>query len=384
MSIKQILTVALCSPGIKPGDWNLPVLFWGAPGIGKTAIVTETCLSFGSRSFVLSPGEMGDGAFGVVPVPLQTERGTRLMYPQPEWVDDLGNDGVLFLDELSSAPPHLHPPLLGLLLEKRIGGAKLAPTVRVVGAANPVEDAANGFELAKPTLNRMGHFQWPAQEVDTFRNYLSAKNWQAVRHVKDEELVKIRDAQRAAVLANYSAHWAVAQALVGNFLRVKPTLKNVVPQTVRGFVDYAYPTDRSWDMTACAIAGALAHGYTFEIIDLLVAGFVGSGVATEFAAFRLQLDLPDPADVLDGKIPFTHNPNRLDRSYAILDSCAALVRSPACANRKPRADRLWKLLEGLSDSAPDIALRPAKTLIDSGFIHTSVTGKFAGFVAAVK
>jgi MoxR-like ATPase len=89
---------------------------------------------------------MGEGAFGVIPVP---DKSGVIKYPPPEWTlahDEAG--GVVFIDEMSSTPPALQPPLLGLLFARRIGGKTLSARTRVIGAANPPEVAAGGFDLA--------------------------------------------------------------------------------------------------------------------------------------------------------------------------------------------------------------------------------------------
>ena len=57
----------------------------------------------------------------------------------PDWAVRLvrAGRGLLFLDELSTAPPAVQAALLRVVLERRVGALQLPPGVRIVAAANP-------------------------------------------------------------------------------------------------------------------------------------------------------------------------------------------------------------------------------------------------------
>ena len=80
----------------------------------------------------------------------------------PDWAVRLvrAGRGLLFLDELSTAPPAVQAALLRLVLERRVGALRLPPGVRIVAAANPRSSAADGWELSPPLANRFVHLQW--------------------------------------------------------------------------------------------------------------------------------------------------------------------------------------------------------------------------------
>jgi len=80
----------------------------------------------------------------------------------PDWAVRLvqAGKGLLFLDELSTAPPAVQAALLRLVLERRVGALHLPPGVRIVAAANPRSSAADGWELSAPLANRFVHLQW--------------------------------------------------------------------------------------------------------------------------------------------------------------------------------------------------------------------------------
>ena len=81
----------------------------------------------------------------------------------PDWAVRLvrAGRGLLFLDELSTAPPAVQAALLRVVLERRVGALQLpAGAVRIVAAANPRVGAADGWELSPPLANRFVHLYW--------------------------------------------------------------------------------------------------------------------------------------------------------------------------------------------------------------------------------
>ena len=105
--------------------------------------------------------------------------------------------------------------------------------------------------------------------------------------------------------------------------------------------------------------------------ETLVTGSVGPGAAKELIEFTTQADLPDPADVLDGRVEFVHEAHRLDRSMAILSSCAALCASKQVPDRKRRAAKLWTIMAQTLNGAEDVAVPAARALCRAGFITSS-------------
>jgi MoxR-like ATPase len=72
--------------------------------------------------------------------------------PGTSWarrLTDAGH-GLLFLDELTTAPPAVQAAMLRVVLERAVGDVELPASVRIVAAANPAEQAADGWELTAP------------------------------------------------------------------------------------------------------------------------------------------------------------------------------------------------------------------------------------------
>lgn len=141
---------------------DLPVLLWGEPGIGKTAALTQlaAALDLPLTTVIASVHEPSD--FSGLPVVGDDPATQGVPMAPPDWAVRLvrAGQGLLFLDELSTAPPAVQAALLRLVLERRIGALRLPPGVRIVAAANPRSSAADGWELSPPLANRFVHLQW--------------------------------------------------------------------------------------------------------------------------------------------------------------------------------------------------------------------------------
>lgn len=141
---------------------DLPVLLWGEPGIGKTAALTQlaAALDLPLTTVIASVHEPSD--FSGLPIVGDDPAQQGVPMAPPDWAVRLvrAGRGLLFLDELSTAPPAVQAALLRLVLERRIGALQLPPEVRIVAAANPRSSAADGWELSPPLANRFVHLQW--------------------------------------------------------------------------------------------------------------------------------------------------------------------------------------------------------------------------------
>lgn len=362
----SILHAALFTPYTK-GRWGIPIINWSEPGEGKTSVTEELCESYSDLPCItLSPGEMGEGAFGVIPVP---DKSGVIKYPPPEWTVQVEDGGVVFIDEMSSTPPALQPPLLGLLFARRIGGKVLGPRVRVIGAANPPEVAAGGFDLAPPVANRAGHIDWTAPTAEEHTSYM-------LRGSRDKAAAsKSAVAEETRVLKDWPEAWARAVGLETAFITRRPDLKNKCPKAGDPKAGRAWPSDRSWENATRALASSMVHGLSGSERDEFVSAFIGAGPAAELFEFIEKADLPDPADILDEKITFKHSGARLDRTAAVLNSCVSLIVPQNAAKRDARAEAFWRLILNLMEekSAMDILVPPTYELVRVG-LHAKKGG----------
>lgn len=357
-SLLKILVLTPTDDGM-----GAPAMFWGPPGVGKTKKIKRACAEMGMPLVVLSPGLMGEGAFGVTPVPFGAGKEMRIHYPAPEWVDlfeDAGDVGLVFVDEITTAPPSMQPPLLGLIQERRVGNHYLGERVRVLGAGNPPAQAAGGWDLAPPVANRMGHFDWAQPTQSEWSDYMMARAG-AVQAAPPKPVDDLKTLEQR-VLDAWAGPYAKAQGLVTSFTSRRPGLLHMMPAEGDPNASRAWPSHRSWDLATNVITTAEILGASEVEIDALVAGFVGNAAATEFVAFKASADLPDPEALLDGRVQWKHDPDRLDRTMAVLSACAALVAPKTAKDRTKRADALWALISTTTAGPIDCAVPAARVL----------------------
>ncbi|MFD0478250.1 AAA family ATPase [Nonomuraea thailandensis] len=137
---------------------NLPVLLWGSPGTGKTSAVLALGERLGLPVEVVVGSIREPSDFAGLPV----LRDGETWFAPPRWASRLASAGrgILFLDELTTAPPAVQAAMLRVVLERAVGDLALPPAVRIVAAANPPEQAADGWDLSAPLANRLVHLDW--------------------------------------------------------------------------------------------------------------------------------------------------------------------------------------------------------------------------------
>ncbi|SHM34612.1 AAA family ATPase [Actinacidiphila paucisporea] len=324
---------------------DLPVLLWGEPGIGKTAALNQlaAALELPLTTVIASVHEPSD--FSGLPVVGDDPAGQGVPMAPPDWAVRLvrAGRGLLFLDELSTAPPAVQAALLRLVLERRIGALQLPPGVRIVAAANPRSSAADGWELSPPLANRFVHLQWT--------------------HDHDVVVRGLGGTWPRATLPRLGAVGLVdavafARRAVCDFLTARPGLVHRLPanEARRGG---AWPSPRSWEMTLRLIAFATAADSSREVLSLLVRGTVGDGPGLELLAGLDRMDLPDPETLLADPAGAVL-PERGDLRQAVLDGVVAAVRERP---DRQRWDAAWAVLvRALETGAPDLVVVPATTL----------------------
>ncbi|MGW0421291.1 AAA family ATPase [Streptomyces sp. NPDC003015] len=324
---------------------DLPVLLWGEPGIGKTAALTQlaAALDLPLTTVIASVHEPSD--FSGLPVVGDDPATQGVPMAPPDWAVRLvrAGRGLLFLDELSTAPPAVQAALLRLVLERRIGALQLPPGVRIVAAANPKSSAADGWELSPPLANRFVHLQWTHDHEVVVRGLGGTWPRATLPRLDPLKLPQAVDFARRAVCG---------------LLAARPTLVHRLPtnETRRGG---PWPSPRSWDMTLSLVAFATAAGSARDVLSLLVRGTVGDGPGLELLASLDRLDLPDPEDVLADPAGAVL-PERGDLRQAVLDGVVAAVRARP---GRARWDAAWAVLvRALETGAPDLVVVPATTL----------------------
>lgn len=316
-----------------------PVLLWGAPGTGKSSAVQAMADGMGWPCEVVIASIREPSDFGGLPVVV--DGGVR--FAPPTWATNLARqgDGVLFLDEISTAPPAVQAALLRVVLERVVGDLRLPDEVAIVAAANPPDQAADGWDLSAPLANRFCHLSWPADAAVVAEGFAAGFAAPAVPVLRPGWR---RDVQRA-------------KAQVATFLLLRPGLVSA-PPTERSTAGRAWPSPRSWEMAATLLGAARSAGAGRSVEAALVTGCIGDGPGIELLSWLEELDLPDPEAVLADPAGF-ELPTRGDRAYAVLTSVAAAVASDATVERWAAG---WKVMGRAGETAPDVAAMAARVL----------------------
>lgn len=365
MSDDTLLKTCLFTPGLN-GRMGLPVLIWGDPGVGKTSRIKQIARSCGLHPEVIIASIRTPEDFLGLPVPeKQADGSMAVRYVPPAWARaaEAAKDGaVVVIDEATTCAPTVQAALLRVVNEGVVGDFQLGPHVRFVLAANPVEIAAGGFDLAPPLANRFGHLSYDNPNVDTWTTWLLSDGGDEDHTAAAGTAAKIEK----MVAKLWPSAFAKAKGNVAGFLKSKADMLMKMPKDQDPNASKAWPSPRSWEMATRAIAACEVHGLGEVDSDQMIAAFVGNGIAAEFLNYQLQNDLPDPAEVLDGKTKWSHDPRRPDRTQAVMASCTALVTPAKAANRKERAKKLWEIVAEVAQDASDVVIPAAKALAKGG------------------
>lgn len=368
--VESLLSTALMTPMDDPNKescrWGAPILIWGPPGIGKSERIEQASEAAGLDISTLLLATMQPEDIGGIPYPDGAD-GLK-MYLADAGVQALikAKRGVLFLDELTCARPGVQGAGLGVVWSRKMAGQRMPGGVRVVGAANPTEEAAGGWSLALPMANRFMHFELTSVDVDSWATWFFGEGAIAELTVEEGELL-IR-ARWGDVFPRYKGLFVGFMKAMG-----KDMLLNIPAE---GHIDRgrAWRSPRSWVMAARAAATCEILGRKASVLDLIGA-CVGEASAGEWNTWVAKADMPDPEKML--KDGWTPDKRRLDICSAAYGQAIAWVLAKPNKEAREReerakwAERAWGLVTDgwKTHKLPDITGVAAMSLVKAGY-HT--------------
>lgn len=258
-----------------------PVFLWGAPGVGKSQIVSQVAAQQDLelrdiRAVLLDPVDLRG-------LPRIGDDGRSHWCP-PAFLPVEGN-GIIFLDELNAAPPLVQAACYQLILDRKLGEYCLPDGWTIVAAGNREQDRAVTHRMPSALANRMVHLDFDA-DID---------DWVAW-------------AQSAGIRPEVIA-----------FLRFRPNLLHDFDPAVS---EKAFPSPRSWEFVSAMLRAEPEEAVEYDLFR----GAVGECGAAEFSGFlQIWRELPEPDAVLlaPESAPVPAEPAAV---YAI---CEALARKAA-------------------------------------------------------
>jgi len=367
--LEKALEVALFTPQAG-GAWGLPLILEGGVGIGKSSklarLATKHRMQFEK---ILVPSRAPEDFSGVL-IPDGHGGATQTVFLKAvreilkrEAVTP-NQATILLLDELNWAGKALQGALLGPFLDRLVGDVALPPSVRIIAAGNPAQDAEGGTVLIPPLANRLAWFDSQTPPMLEWEAYLRNPSPVPVPTDAFTTEQKVRN--------NWSRHW-------GNVLEVTLSYTKVagnhhMPPKGNPQRNRAWPSPRSWEMAMRAATTARILGHE-EVIGDIVAGCVGRAAALGWLEAYSGLNLPDPSVVL--KARKWEPTNRIDRDAAVY---RAAVNYALQLDQKLREEKdgkqqppkaiidAWALVAyGIDSPLIDSCMPCASTLLQAGF-----------------
>ncbi|NKQ40446.1 MAG: MoxR family ATPase [Sulfurovum sp.] len=263
-------------------DRKLPVFIWGAPGIGKSSIVKqiaqEKSLEFlDLRLSLLDPTDLK----GIPFFNAETKEG---VWAKPSFLpSDPQSRGILFLDEINTAPPAVQASAYQLILDRKVGEYELPSGWSIVAAGNRENDRGVIYKMPPPLANRFVHFE---MEVDF-------DDWKAWAY--DAELEN-----------SIIAYLAYDKSMLFTF---DPTSN-----------EKSFATPRSWEYVDSIIKSNIESGLLLDSIT----GAVGREAAVGYSAFKNVIGaLPDLEKILEGTLDKLDE----DNPKVLMALCIGLVNA---------------------------------------------------------
>lgn len=240
---------------------KLPVFIWGAPGIGKSSIVKSIAKEQGLefldlRLSLLDPTDLKG-------IPFFNPETNEGVWAKPSFLPSKPDSkGILFLDEINTAPPAVQASAYQLILDRKVGEYELPDGWSIVAAGNRETDRGVIYKMPPPLANRFVHFE---MEVD-FEDW---KTW----------------AYSAKIEASIIGYLAYDKSMLFTF---DPTSN-----------EKSFATPRSWEY----VDSIVKSGIDGDLILDSISGAVGREAAIGYISFKkVMKDLPDLNTILDGTL----------------------------------------------------------------------------------
>ena len=276
------------------------VMLWGPPGVGKSQGVRQLSrdigIQTGKKVIVTDVRLLLFNPIDLRGIPTSNTDKTLAIWLKPKIFDmDESSDiiNILFLDEISAAPPSVQSAAYQITLDRVIGEHRLPDNCIVIAAGNRVTDKSVAYAMPKALANRLCH-------IEITDDFSSWKEWAIAKGINEKVL---------------------------GFLSFRPSFLMMF-DTAKD--ELAFATPRSWEMVSNVLNYA---SNDIEKCQALISGCIGVGAAVEFRIWCNVYDkLPDIEEIFDGKC--TQIPQSTDVMYAVISSMVSYAKKHS--NDMPR------------------------------------------------
>ncbi len=277
------------------GSVPTPVMVWGPPGIGKSQIVAAVASQHNVPVIDIRLSQMEPTDLRGIPF----RDGDTVVWSIPALLPNAkrhGDKGILFLDEITSAPPTVTAAAYQLILDRRLGEYRVPEGWAIFAAGNRHGDRGVTYAMPAPLANRFTHYDLQA-DLDDWTAW-------AYRTDIDERVIA--------------------------FLRFRPELLlDMKSSTTLA----AFPSPRTWEYASRALR---KFADTPALLLDAIQASVGVAAGVELKAFMDHIrDLPDIEAIAQGRSDAI--PGAIDLQYAVASS---LVRRVVREAGKPTRDAM--------------------------------------------
>ena len=282
-------------------DARLPVLIKGAPGVGKTDIVTQACKETETALLVSHPVVDEPIDYKGLPA-IRDDHAEFLPFGSLRQLIETKQPLVYFMDDLGQAPASVQAAAMQLIFARSINGFKVSDEVTFIAATNRKQDHAGVTGILEPVKSRFVSIIELEPDIDDW------VLWASVNKLPAELIAFIRF--RPQLLFDFSP---------------SVEMKNSpCPRTVHN-VGKLMQLDLSSELEFDAYAGAAGEGFAAELMGFLQ-------IFRQLPDPRLILINPEQADIPDDPATLYALVGALSR-LAEPESMDALVKF---ANRLPQ------------------------------------------------
>lgn len=290
-----------------------PLLMHSSPGVGKSSIVKQVAEELGIGFVDVRLAEMESVDIRGLPS-VDAEKGQMRWNAPDFWPRDPKSHGIIFLDELTSAPRDSQVAAYEVILDRKIGEFYKVPDGWYIAAAgNKVTDRAVATTMSSALSNRFMHFE---VEVDP-------DQWIKWAQMND-----------------------VHPSVIG-YIQYRPM--NLFSMEHEN-LERGWPSPRSWHRVSEMVK---LYVNNEPLLRKVVYGLVGPAKGVEFMEFyKLNRQFDNVIDMLYGRIP-VNIPTANDQRYALSSSLIYVLWRGE--NDEDEAKRLTGFFKIISEMTPDFS-----------------------------